>query len=969
MYRMMEIASHADIELEAKIQYIIEGIPDEPLSKTILYGARSINDLRKRLTQYEAMKNIQKSSQKNQSTKPGKDVRREGSRVQDGKSTDVKRCHNCGEKNHRAAECPSKSKGTKCFKCQDFGHIAANCETRADVKQVNECNTVLYDQKIYKAVNIKEKTLVALIDPGSDLHLIKAEEYIKIGSPPLTGPAISCKSLSKDRISTLGSFSINVEVDGSSYYLTIHIISDIYMNHSLLLGSDLLSYAKIELTKGNAIEIDNIEDSLVKHEIKDLIENYKPQKIKETKVKMNIVLKDEIPVYQRPRRLAPAERVQVSKQIDDWLRDGIIRPSISEYASPITLNGSVRPSEHKTRVVINFPTPTNAKQVQSFLGLTGYFRKFIPAYSEIARPLSDLLKNDAMFRFDDEQKNAFQKLKTILSQEPLLKLYRVGADTELHTDASSYGFGAILCQRDDQDRLFHPVCYASWKTSEAESRYSSYELEVLAVIRALNKFRVYLLGIPFKIVTDCNAFVLTMSKKDLCVRVARWALLLQEFDCTIEHRSGKAMRHVDALSRNLPEIMYIREDNSSLVARLSNAQRDDKTLTQIIESVENKACNDYILRNDILYKRCDGDLLLVIPKSMQVDIIKQTHERGHFGVRKTEQLLKREFWFSEMRKKIDKVIKNCITCILAERKHGKQEGFLRNIPKNAIPLETYHIDHLGPIPSTQKSYAHILVVVDAFTKFTWLYPTKSTSAEEVINRLSKQAVIFGNPCQIVSDRGTAFTSKSFKKYCADEKIEHILIATGVPRGNGQVERINRIVIPVLTKLSAPHPETWYKFVDRVQQYINSSMSRSTGLSPFELLIGKKMRLKDDLELKQIIEDEMILLLQEKRETLREQAKIAIEKVQNENQRVYNRKRKRPNTYSIGDLVAIKRTQITPGSKLYPKYLGPYQIIHVLRGDRYVVSKVGEHEGPRSTTTSSDSIKRWLVNECDSNVDT
>ncbi|KAG5327836.1 TF211 protein, partial [Pseudoatta argentina] len=889
MYRMMEIASHADIELEAKIQYIIEGIPDEPLSKTILYGARSINDLRKRLTQYEAMKNIQKSSQKNQSTKPGKDVRREGSRVQDGKSTDVKRCHNCGEKNHRAAECPSKSKGTKCFKCQDFGHIAANCETRADVKQVNECNTVLYDQKIYKAVNIKEKTLVALIDPGSDLHLIKAEEYIKIGSPPLTGPAISCKSLSKDRISTLGSFSINVEVDGSSYYLTIHIISDIYMNHSLLLGSDLLSYAKIELTKGNAIEIDNIEDSLVKHEIKDLIENYKPQKIKETKVKMNIVLKDEIPVYQRPRRLAPAERVQVSKQIDDWLRDGIIRPSISEYASPITLVISsrmeVRPSEHKTRVLINFPTPTNAKQVQSFLGLTGYFRKFIPAYSEIARPLSDLLKNDAMFRFDDEQKNAFQKLKTILSQEPLLKLYRVGADTELHTDASSYGFGAILCQRDDQDRLFHPVCYASWKTSEAESRYSSYELEVLAVIRALNKFRVYLLGIPFKIVTDCNAFVLTMSKKDLCVRVARWALLLQEFDCTIEHRSGKAMRHVDALSRNIPEIIYIREDNSSLVARLSNAQRDDKTLTQIIESVENKACNDYILRNDILYKRCDGDLLLVIPKSMQVDIIKQTHERGHFGVRKTEQLLKREFWFSEMRKKIDKVIKN---------------------------------------------------------------------SEEVINRLSKQAVIFGNPCQIVSDRGTAFTSKSFKKYCADEKIEHILIATGVPRGNGQVERINRIVIPVLTKLSAPHPETWYKFVDRVQQYINSSMSRSTGLSPFELLIG---------------EDETILLLQEKRETLREQAKIAIEKVQKENQRVYNRKRKRPNIYSIADLVAIKRTQITPGSKLYPKYLGPYQIIHVLRGDRYVVSKVGEHEGPRSTTTSSDNIKRWLVNECDSNVDT
>jgi len=154
----------------------------------------------------------------------------------------------------------------------------------------------------------------------------------------------------------------------------------------------------------------------------------------------------------------------------------------------------------------------------------------------------------------------------------------------------------------------------------------------------------------------------------------------------------------------------------------------------------------------------------------------------------------------------------------------------------------------------------------------------------------------------------------------------------------------------------------------MQQYINSSMSRSTGLSPFELLIGKNMRLKDDLELKQIIENETIQLLQEKREALREQAKDAIENVQKENQRTYNRNRKRPNTYAINDLIAIKRTQMAPGSKLCPKYLGPYQVTRVLRGDRYVVSKVGEHEGPRSTTTSIDNMKKWLSNGYDSNAD-
>ena len=118
----------------------------------------------------------------------------------------------------------------------------------------------------------------------------------------------------------------------------------------------------------------------------------------------------------------------------------------------------------------------------------------------------------------------------MLSEKPVLNLYRIGADTELHTDASALGYGAILLQRNSEDQYFHPVYYYSGKTTPAESKYASYELEVLAVIKALKRFRVYLLGITFSIVTDCRAFALTMSKKDLCIRVARWALLLEEYN-------------------------------------------------------------------------------------------------------------------------------------------------------------------------------------------------------------------------------------------------------------------------------------------------------------------------------------------------------------------------------------------------------------------------------------------------------
>jgi len=180
---------------------------------------------------------------------------------------------------------------------------------------------------------------------------------------------------------------------------------------------------------------------------------------------------------------------------------------------------------------------------------------------------------------------------------------------------------------------------------------------------------------------------------------------------------------------------------------------------------------------------------------------------------------------------------------------------LNLIDKRDTPLHIYHINHLGPLSSTKKSYKHILAVVDAFTKFVWLYPTRSTTTEEVLTRLKRQSMIFGNPARIISDQGTAFTSTTFKSYCKEEGIEHVLITTGLSRGNDQIERVNRTIIPVLTKLSMPKPLEWYKHVDAVQQHINSSYNRSIKRTPFELMIGKPMRLKTDIRLQELMEAE------------------------------------------------------------------------------------------------------------------
>ncbi|GFW34444.1 hypothetical protein TNCV_500621 [Trichonephila clavipes] len=479
-----------------------------------------------------------------------------------------------------------------------------------------------------------------------------------------------------------------------------------------------------------------------------------------------------------------------------------------------------------------------------------------------------------------------------MSEGPILHLYKYGRKTELHTDACKQGYGAILLQEAEDGKL-HPIYYMSKKTNTAEEKYDSYELEVLAIINALKKFRVYLLGQHFKIVTDCSAFQKTMQKKELITRIARWALQLEEFDYEIEHRAGSRMKHVDALSR-YPVMMVC---NDTLTSKLKNAQEEDDNIQTLKSLLEKQESEEFL--SEMVYSTTN-------------------------------------------------------------KKTGKKEGFLNPISKESIPLSTYHVDFIGPLPSTNKNYQHIFTVVDAFTKFTWLYPVKTVSAESALEKLKQQQKTFGNPIRIISDRGSTFTSKLFNDYCDEENIQHLQIATGVPRGNGQVERIHRTLIPVLTKLSLDDSTKWYKYVDRLQRILNSTISRSTKWTPFELLVGIKMRNKEDILIKDLLLEEMAKELLEQREFLRNDAKKNIETLQFENRKTYNRRRKKASLYKEGDLVAIQRTQFGAGLKLRSKFLGPYKVTKVNSKDRYEVEKVGQHDGPNSTTTSVDLMKHFYA---------
>ena len=249
-------------------------------------------------------------------------------------------------------------------------------------------------------------------------------------------------------------------------------------------------------------------------------------------------------------------------------------------------------------------------------------------------------------------------------------------------------------------------------------------------------------------------------------------------------------------------------------------------------------------------------------------------------------------------------------------------------------------------------------MVDAFTKFLWLFPVKSTSTKDVLSKLSVIQTTFGNPSRIITDRGTAFTSNDFHDYCKNQNIELIHITTGIPRGNGQIERMLQTVIPVLSKLSIDDPTKWFKHVEAVQRTLNITVSSSTKRSPFELLIGVPMRHKEDSHILQLLQDEYVNSFIDQRNTLRNIAKQNILKIQEMNKRTFNKHRKKAPQYQLHDMVAIARTQFGSGFKTLSTFYGPYKITKVKSHDRYEVAKVGIHEGPNLTSSSTDHMKLW-----------
>lgn len=628
------------------------------------------------------------------------------------------------------------------------------------------------------------------------------------------------------------------------------------------------------------------------------------------------------------------------------------------YLGYLINSGGITLSPEHVQAIQDYPTPRNLKQLQSYVGLLSYFRKFIKNFAIISKPLYDLVKSKSVFNWSLECDNAFYELLELLTSSPVLAIYSPELETELHTDASSHGFGAVLVQKQPSDNKFHPIAFFSKKTTPQESKYHSFELEALAIVYALQRFHVYLHGKLFRIVTDCQSLKCTLEKKDINPRIMRWSLILRNYDYTLEHRGSERMRHVDALSRKY-ETMMITE--TTFEQNLKILQGVDPEIIKIRERLEVNQDKFFEFNNGLVFRKTNGQSLFYVPSSMENNVIVASHhEVGHQGIHKTMEYISRIYWFPEMRSKIQQVINNCLKCLTYSTIQNRVEGKLHVESKGTLPFDTLNIDYYGPLQQSKNKKKHVFEVIDGFTKYVKLYAVSSANSDNAIKSLQSYFSAYSKPRRIISDRGTAFTSEKFKSFVKDEGIQHVLIATGTPQANGQIERINRSLTPMLSKLSQS-PKSWDEQLPSIEFAINNTVNRTINDTPARLLFGREQVQPGANDLRILFSE----LQKHDRdlETSRRKAAENMKKASESNEKYYNLRHKQPTKYKVGDLVLIRNVDTTPGlnKKLLPKFRGPYVVNKVLEHDRYVIGETDNYQVtsvPYEGVCSPQNMKLW-----------
>ena len=540
-------------------------------------------------------------------------------------------------------------------------------------------------------------------------------------------------------------------------------------------------------------------------------------------------------------------------------------PSVTYLGYRIDKEG-IHPTQEKVRAIADAPAPTNVTQLRAFLGLLNFYRRFLPKASSMLEPLNRLLKAKTPWVWGEEQEAAFLKSKETLLNSNALVHFDPKLPLVVVADSSSYGIGAVLCHLINGEE--RPICFASRTLTTAERNYAQLEKEALAMVYALRKFHNYLWGQKnFTVISDHKPLLGIFSdSKNISPmssgRIQRWALLIQAYKFTLRHRSGALLGTADALSR-LPlmttmestpvpaewtNLVHFLESSPVDSVNIKEHTRKDPTLSKVMRFCEigwptnTKTFNDsdltpYIRRRDELSLQ-DGCILwgsrVVVPPKLRSKLLEELH-MGHSGASRMKELARSYVWWPNLDKDLEDLTTSCQDCLALRAMPPKAELHPWEWPDR--PWHRLHVDYAGPVEGR-----YFLVIVDAHSKWVDVYPTSGTTAKETIQCLRHSFSRFGLPVSIVSDNGPCFVSQEFKEFCKNAGVRHITTAVYKPSTNGLAEKMVQTLKKALRTSKSAVQDTLDRFLFNYRLTPHST----TGVSPAELMFGRRLRSRLDL---------------------------------------------------------------------------------------------------------------------------
>lgn len=572
-------------------------------------------------------------------------------------------------------------------------------------------------------------------------------------------------------------------------------------------------------------------------------------------------------------------------------------------------NDEVRPHPDKLKAIREYPAPQSLVELQRFLGMANFYRRFIANFGQLAKPLTMLTKCKD-WHWGEEQVDAFAVIKKAMMTEPVVRLPDLTKPFIVKTDACMKGAGAVLLQEDENGNRY-VVEYFSKAFNKQQLNYPVIEQEATALLWALEHWEYFLVGQKFHLETDHRPLQWLQSKKDCRGKLGRMSLRLQEFAfLTIKHIRGEDNADADALSR-------VNAIDFEVHAQLAKEQQSDSALTEMKE----KQTDKFIVINNLLYfSETGGPDRLCIPRTRVEQILRASHNaRAHLGYLKTTEHCRQRYYWPGMGKEIKSWISKCHKCATA--KDNPSNTYVAQRPSDVTSKHVWEklaIDVVGPFTKSTNGNLCVIALTDLFTKWTEIKVLSEVTAEIIVKWLEEEILSrHGYPMEILTDHGSQFDSAYFKSFVKRHCIKHTQSTIYHHESNGQVERFNRTLENMIRCVVDAKQSNWDQYLHKLIFAYRTAIHSTIKMSPFQALFGREARTLMDNKLPVRLNDD------ERSKVIRTNLVNAAE------QRLAqaNSKVNEP-TYAVHDLIYWSVVPPTNCRKLAPRWSGPFEIVKV-----------------------------------------